>query len=213
MAKPWLSWIPERMMAAIAEVMTTAQTSRTKRLLLQNAKGRRSRQLMADAIPDQVEHFVASGLEFGYAYDSPLIDTAIEGPCPDGDVFRYSRPRTPAPGYRTRPFSMRPARPHPSSVDPRHGPDAVHRRRAPLVRESAARRYDRPDRSDPLVATSPLDHEALLTLLEIGDRGAVLVRPDGHVVWRSRVGSGSEAVELWHFLERRWSSLYPVVDG
>ncbi len=214
MAKPWLSWIPDRMMAAIAEVMTTAQTSRTKRLLLQNVKGRRSRQLMADAIPGQVEHFVSSGLEFGYAYDSPLIDTAIEGPCPDGDVFRYSP--TTHPGARL---------PHTPVLDETGTATTLHR----LIRAKGLTLFtaDEPHWSAivqragttvpiaviPLVATSPDDHKALLALLEIDDHGAVLVRPDGHVVWRSRVRSDDgTADELGQFLARAWSGVHTSSD-
>ncbi|OPX08740.1 FAD-dependent monooxygenase, partial [Mycobacterium sp. AT1] len=77
MAKPWLSRLPDRVMATAADGLTRAQTSRTKRLLRDDARGRRLRRRMAETIPGQLEHFVASGLEFGYAYVSPLIDTGV----------------------------------------------------------------------------------------------------------------------------------------
>lgn len=83
-----LSRVPDRMVAAVADALTYAQTSRTKTLLRRGARGRRMRQHIIDAVPGQEEHFVASGLEFGYAYTSSLID-ASEGRCPDSDVAFY----------------------------------------------------------------------------------------------------------------------------
>ncbi|WP_300600717.1 peptidyl-prolyl cis-trans isomerase, partial [uncultured Nocardioides sp.] len=47
---------------------------------------------------------------------------------------------------------------------------------------------------------------------EVGDRGAVVVRPDGHVVWRSRIGP-SEVDRLRTFLVRRWESVYPDIPA
>ncbi|BBY66851.1 FAD-dependent monooxygenase [Mycolicibacterium helvum] len=214
MAKPWLSWIPGCVMAAVAEVLTTAQTSRTKRLLPQNARGARARRRIAEAIPGQLEHFVASGLEFGYAYDGPLIDTATEGPCPDGDVFRYSP--TTHPGARL---------PHTLVLDDTGDPTPVHH----LVQSTGltlftadAHRWSTTLRQAgvavrvvviPLVAPSPEDREAMLGLLEIGEHGAVLVRPDGHVVWRSHVGPDTPTTdELRRFLELEWLGVYSVSD-
>ena len=214
MAKPWLSWIPDRVMAAVAEVLTTAQTSRTKRLLPQNSRGERARQRIAEAIPGQLEHFVASGLEFGYAYDSPLIDTATAGPCPDGDVSRYSP--TTHPGARL---------PHTLVLDDTGAATPVHR----LIRAAGLTLFT-PDASGwatslrqagiavpivviPLVAPSPDDRAAMLRLLEIGEHGAVLVRPDGHVVWRSRVGPDAPTTgELRAFLELMWLGVYTAAD-
>ena len=49
-------------------------------------------------------------------------------------------------------------------------------------------------------------------LFEVGVRGAVVVRPDGHVVWRSRIGP-SEVDRLRTFLVRRWESVYPDIPA
>ncbi len=48
----------------------------------------------------------------------------------------------------------------------------------------------------------------MLDLLEIGEHGAVLVRPpDGHVVWRSRTGLDA-AEQLQRFVRDAWAPLY-----
>jgi 2,4-dichlorophenol 6-monooxygenase len=206
MAKPWLSWIPDRVMAAVADGLTRAQTSRTKRLGQQNARGERLRRQIAETIPGQLEHFVASGLEFGYAYESPLIDTA-EGPCPDGDVSFYEP--TTHPGARL---------PHVLVLDkdgesvPLH--DLVELAGLTLFTAAPAEWAARmPTSLDDIRVTvarlappSPEAFSAMLGLLEIGERGAVLVRPDGHVVWRER--AGPEAVgQLAAFVLEAWAPL------
>ena len=49
----------------------------------------------------------------------------------------------------------------------------------------------------------------MLDLLEIGERGAVVVRPDGHVVWRSRTGVDA-ADQFEAFVLRAWAPLSRV---
>jgi 2,4-dichlorophenol 6-monooxygenase len=189
MAKPWLSWIPGRVMATVADGLTHAQTSRTKRLLQQDSRGRRLRRRMAEAIPGQLEHFVASGLEFGYAYDSPLIDTLTEGPCPAGDVFRY-HPTT-HPGARL---------PHTFVLDDTGELRPLHN----LIKATGLTLFtccpqqwasrlpqsltDVPIALTSLIAPTADSRATMLDLLEIGEHGAILVRPDGHVVWRNQTG-------------------------
>ncbi|MDX1873234.1 FAD-dependent monooxygenase [Mycolicibacterium sp. 120266] len=202
-----LGRVPDSLIARVADALTTAQTSRTRALLRKTLRSSRLRQRMADAIPGQEEHFVASGLEFGYAYASPLIDTA-EGRCPDGDVARY-HPTT-RPGARL---------PHVII----NGPDG-----APLpTHEAIARRGLTVFTADPQGWTERLadsnipvpltvvaltgtgdGNPAAIELFEAGDRGAVVVRPDGHVVWRT--DAGPQAVDnLRHFIERSWAEVYP----
>ncbi|BBZ28936.1 putative monooxygenase [Mycolicibacterium madagascariense] len=210
MTRPWLSAIPDRVMARVADGLTHAQTSRTKRLLRDDAGGRRLRRRMAEAIPGQLEHFVASGLEFGYAYVSPLIDTGIEGPCPDGDVSIYEP--TTHPGARL---------PHTLVGDGVGGVRPLH----DLIRDSGLTLFTAdprvwaenlpPSLADvPITVTAltPPGHDtpsAMLDLLEIGDRGAVVVRPDGHVVWRSR--TGVDAVNQFEaFVRNAWAPLNGV---
>jgi 2,4-dichlorophenol 6-monooxygenase len=201
-----LGWVPDSVVARIADALTTAQMSRTQRLLSQNARSRRLRARMAEAIPGQEEHFVASGLEFGYAYDSPLIDSA-EGRCPDGDVALY-HPTT-HPGARL-PHAIIPA----EDGAERSTHDAIARRGLTLftadprgwieaLRDSAV---SVPFAVVALTRTDD-DHRPAVDLFEVGDRGAVVVRPDGHVVWRTR--NGPSAVDRLHtFIARAWDDVY-----
>lgn len=209
MAKPWSSRIPDRVMASVADGLTRAQTSRTKRLLRDDARGRRLRQRMAETIPGQLEHFVASGLEFGYAYVSPLIDT-VGGPCPDGDVSIYEP--TTHPGARL---------PHTFVGDGVRGIRPLH----DLIRTAGLTLFTAdlqawnasmppslaglPIAVTGLTPPSPDAHSAMLELLEIGERGAVVVRPDGHVVWRST--TGVDAVDQFEaFVLSAWAPLSRV---
>jgi len=208
MSARWLSWIPDRTMAAVADGMTRAQTARTAKLTRDDARARRLRRKMADAIPTQEEHFVASGLEFGYSYDSPLIDTATEGPCPDGDVSRY-HPTT-RPGARLPHAPVLGADGHLTSLHDMIGADGLTLFTcdpdgwAEGLRQSPV---DVPIRVNPLMPPDPHTGDAISGLLEIGDRGAVLVRPDGHVVWRSR--TGPHAVDrLQKFVQTAWAPVY-----
>ena len=52
---------------------------------------------------------------------------------------------------------------------------------------------------------------ALTTAFEIDDRGAVVVRPDGHVVWRTRRGP-TAADHLHVFIEHAWAEVYPNAE-
>ncbi|SEB26811.1 MULTISPECIES: FAD-dependent monooxygenase [unclassified Mycobacterium] len=203
-----LDRVPDSAIARVADALTTAQTSRTRRLLRSSTRSRRLRERMAAAIPGQEEHFVASGLEFGYAYASSLIDTD-EGPCPAGDVAFY-RPTT-HPGARLPHTFIR--RSDGSAVSTH---DVIARRGLTVFTADAS------GWADALASTSislPLTVVALISnsdgdrtataLFEVGDRGAVVVRPDGHVVWRT--DAGPQTVEqLRTFIERAWSDVYPV---
>ncbi|OBA85937.1 monooxygenase [Mycobacteriaceae bacterium 1482268.1] len=209
MGKAPVNWVPDPVIARVAGAMTFAQMSRTKRLLRQSARSRRLRQRMAALIPGQEEHFVASGLEFGYAYASRLIDTA-EGRCPEGDVANY-RPTT-HPGARLPHTFIRSA--DGSSMVSTH--DAIARAGLTLFTadpQSWRQSLDRVSATVPLTVvalrtTSEVGHVAMIDLFEVGERGAVVVRPDGHVVWRTF--KGPLAVDrLQTFVESAWGDVYP----
>ncbi|UXA18092.1 FAD-dependent monooxygenase [Mycobacterium sp. SMC-4] len=203
-----LSWVPDSVIARVTDALTTTQTSRTRRLLRQNARSRRLCERMADEIPNQEEHFVASGLEFGYGYTSPLIDTA-EGPCPDGDVARY-RPTT-HPGARLPHVIIQSA-----DGSERSTHAAIARRGLTLFTadaqgwtEALARTtLSAPLEVVPLRSASAQLHRTMIDMFEVGERGAVLVRPDGHVVWRTSTDS-TDIDQLRTFVERSWSAVYP----
>lgn len=202
-----LKRIPDRIVAIVADTLTYAQTSRTKSLLRRGARGRRLRQHITDAVPGQEEHFVATGLEFGYAYTSLLIDTS-EGPCPDCDVAFY-QPTT-HPGARL---------PHAFIATPDGSRLSTHE----VIASTGLTLFTAdPQCWSATLAETPLTvpiavvalsapsndhHAALIELFEVGDRGAVVVRPDGHVVWRTDIDV-SAADRLLDFIERAWSAVY-----
>ena len=204
-----LSRVPDRIVAAVADALTYAQTSRTKTLLRRGARGQRLREHITDAVPGQEEHFVASGLEFGYAYTSSLVDTS-EGRCPDSDVAFY-QPTT-HPGARL---------PHALVATQ----DGSHVSTHDVLANTGLTLFT----ADPqgwsaslaetpmtvpiaVVALSPVntdDRAALIELFEVGDRGAVVARPDGHVVWRTKIDV-SEGDRLFEFIESVWADVYPA---
>lgn len=204
-----LNKVPDGVVAAVADALTYAQTSRTKALLRRGARGRRLRRHIADAVPGQEEHFVASGLEFGYSYASSLID-ASEGCCPDSDVAFY-QPTT-HPGARL---------PHAHITTDDGSPVSTHDVLAGTgltlftadpqgwSASLAGAPTTVPITVVALSAANTEDRGALIELFEIDERGAVVARPDGHVVWRTN--SDAAAVDrLLEFVERAWADVYPT---
>ncbi|MEU2031196.1 hypothetical protein [Nocardia amamiensis] len=61
-----------------------------------------------------------------------------------------------------------------------------------------------------LRAPDPHDRDALIALYEVGEHGAVAVRPDGHVLWRSRHQATTAAPELLDWLRTRWGPYWPA---
>ncbi|ORJ58843.1 hypothetical protein [Mycobacterium simiae] len=150
---------------------------------------------------------MASGLEFGYAYTSSLIDTSEER-CPECDVAFY-QPTT-HPGARL---------PHAFIATQ----DGSHLSTHEVIASTGLTLFT----ADPqcwgaTLAETPLTvpiavvalsvpsndhHAALIELFEVGDLGAVVVRPDGHVVWGTDIDV-SAADRLLDFIERAWSGVY-----
>lgn len=196
-----LDCLPAGVVGRLADALVAAQTTRTRRLLRQNARSRRLRRQMADAVPGQEEHFVASGLEFGYAYQSALIDTA-EGPCPEGDVALY-HPTT-HPGARL---------PHALMTLPDGGETSTHdaiRRQGLTLFTADLHRWTEALAEHPVsapITVVTLTGADAVGLLQVGDHGAVVVRPDGHVVWRTQTGPAS-VDRLVTFIDRAWRDVY-----
>jgi len=201
-----LERVPDTMIARITDALTRAQMSRTKKLLRATGRNQRLRRRLADAIPGQEEHFVASGLEFGYAYTSRLIDTA-EGRCPQGEVAFY-HPTT-HPGARL---------PHAVIGTDDGSKISTHDAIAPRgLTLFTADPHSWTDAQAQAAALVPLTVVALtpagdggpsaIDLFEVGQHGAVVVRPDGHVVWRTGTDS-SAAPRFLDFLERYWADIY-----
>ncbi|MFF7980575.1 FAD-dependent monooxygenase [Streptomyces sp. NPDC007901] len=205
LAHPLLSRVPPRALGWACDRLTPLQLKRTGVLLASTPRGRRVRAHIAAAIPDQLEHFVSTGLEFGYTYDGPLIHA--ETPPPGGgDVVTY-RPTT-RPGARLphavvqhedTPRPVHDLLPHDGLALVTPDPGAWER----ALRERPAD-CPLPVRVVGLVAASPAEEGTLVELFEVGRHGAVLVRPDGHVAWRTTGTAGQATPELNRFLRDHW---------
>lgn len=208
MGRAPLNKIPGRFIAPLAATATRKQMSRSRRLNPQVAGAAGLRQQIADAIPLQVEHFVSTGLQFGYLYSGPLISQDSSS-TPAEDVVDYVP--TTYPGARL---------PHAVlSVDGTlvDAHDALDPNRltlltfagdewAPVVSTLAA--------SGPGVVTvvadapSGTERRHLIDLYEVGEVGAVLVRPDGHVAWRTADSASAAGASLSGFLNSQWSRYF-----
>jgi 2,4-dichlorophenol 6-monooxygenase len=206
-ARPPLSWLPGRLLGLACDRATRLQTRRTKVLLGGGARARRLRAQIAAAIPGQLEHFVFQGLEFGYIYRGPLIAAGTEDtPLEQSDIVTY-RPTT-RPGARLPHASVL----HEGRPVPIHDilcPDGLTLLTSSAPQWSSALRRQRHSAVLPIVVTclaaaDPRDHGELLALFEIGHQGAVLVRPDGHVAWRTAKPAPAGTPDLNRFLEERW---------
>lgn len=199
-----LNKIPGRLIAPIAAAATRKQMSRSRSLRPDVPGSAELRAGIAAAIPLQLEHFVSTGLQFGYLYDSPLIDHDASTK-PVEDVVDYVP--TTCPGARL-PHALvsvdgKLVSPH-DVLDPNMLTLFTFDGSAwePVV---AGMRDVRPGMSL-VVLDAPVgvDRNELISLYEVGETGAVLVRPDGHVAWRTN-DSGSS---LSDFLETQWRRYY-----
>lgn len=207
-SRPPLSWLPARLVAPLAERATRLQLARTAALRGTSAAGERARQHVVDAVPGQIEHFVATGLEFGYAYGGRLVDREPGAqPVVDEGVLRH-RPTT-WPGCRL---------PYVQLDDGRSVHALVEDHGLTLLTfdtegwqawvEASAERLPVPVTVHEVRPAGP--RADAVGLLEVGERGAVVVRPDGHVVWRSAEPPLQSGVRLALFLHRSWG---PVWSG
>ncbi|MBX7432676.1 FAD-dependent oxidoreductase [Mycobacterium sp. Y57] len=205
--QPPLSWVPGRLLGSACDRATRLQTRRTKVLLAGGARGRRLRAQISATIPGQLEHFVFQGLEFGYMYRGPLIAPGPDdNPLEQSDIVTY-RPTT-RPGARLPHAYVL----HEGRRVPVHDilcPAGLTLLTSSAVQWRAALRTQRHSAALPvlitcLTAADPHDQGELLALFEVGHRGAVLVRPDGHVAWRTTKPAPEGSSDLNRFLEERW---------
>ncbi|MGU3437788.1 FAD-dependent monooxygenase [Actinomycetes bacterium M1A6_2h] len=204
-----LSWIPGAVAAPIATAATRGQMKRSQRLNRDAAGSGALRDEIAAAIPEQVEHFVSTGLQFGYLYGGPLIahDDANK---PPEDVVDYFP--TTYPGARL---------PHAVlTVDGTSvaAHDAIDPNRLSLFTfdggawSAALVDIDVPAPGVVVVAAES-GNESAIEDYEVGTSGAVLVRPDGHVAWRTSSPAHEGAGTLADFLRSAWSTYFPVAVG
>ncbi len=206
-SRPPLSWLPGGFLGTALDRATRLQTGRTKVLLAEGSRSRRLRAQIAAAIPGQLEHFVFQGLEFGYTYRGPLIAAEPgDDPTEQGDVVMY-RPTT-RPGSRLPHAAvLHEGRPLPvHDVLSRDGLTLLTASAPEWARALGAWRQQAvlPITVTGLAASDPSDQDDLLALFEVGPRGAVLVRPDDHVAWRTTEPAAEGSQHLIRFLEQQW---------
>ncbi|WP_280314715.1 FAD-dependent monooxygenase [Nocardia wallacei] len=212
LARPPLAWLPDRLLAPLCDRLTDMQTARTAAVEPGHRRAGRVRARIAAQIPGQLEHFIATGLEFGYVYRSPLIRSE-PGPVPiDGDGVLTYRPTT-WPGARL---------PH-ATIEFEHQPMPIHDLLGPgrltlftadphawTAALTTDPRPPLPIQVTALRAPDPGDRDALIALYEVGEHGAVAVRPDGHVLWRNRDQAPTAAPELLDWLRTQWGPYWPA---
>ena len=163
---------------------------------LEGPAGAENRAKLAEGIPEQREHFDYPGQTFGFFYESSLISS--DGtPAPAMEVKSYTP--TARPGHRAPHLPAHLGSRDISMIDLfdfdaftlltgpggqawKNAIETAHDQSLPKVNIYAV--------GDGLDVQTDL--KAWLELYGISESGAVLVRPDGHVAWRS-VGSGDRA--------------------
>jgi 2,4-dichlorophenol 6-monooxygenase len=182
-----LKWLPPRARGQLGDALLALGLARTRMLRGQSKRAQALRREIRARIAEQLEHFISTGLEFGYAYRGGLVLNEAESqPLLGGGVVDY-RPTT-WPGARL---------PH-AWLQRDGAPFSVHdllsqRSLTLLTLDARAWTHALGDESAMRVpvevasvdATSSAERAALAALFEVGERGALLVRPDGHVAWRT----------------------------
>ncbi|WP_439032107.1 FAD-dependent monooxygenase [Gordonia terrae] len=210
MSRRPLTLLPGRVAAPLADRITRAGLARTRILDAKGRRAQRVRDLVAGKIPGQLAHFVSTGLEYGYRYGGPLIDSepgAREPAIGSDEVVEYFPTTTP--GARL---------PH-AVLDTPDGPRSTLQMVDPRSTALTVFTFAPSEWTDVLEscgeALKPLtarivDLRAVVLppsavdLYEVGTLGAVVTRADGHVVWRSCQEAGHSGPELVEILRRRW---------
>jgi 2-polyprenyl-6-methoxyphenol hydroxylase-like FAD-dependent oxidoreductase len=215
-AGPAFTWMPRRWQRRLADTLTGLARGRTRLLDADTRRGEKLRKGVAAEIPHQAEHFAARGLELGFAYTAGFVKPeATSQPLIGNGVIEY-RPTT-WPGARLphivlkrdgRTFSCH------QLVGLRDflvltGPGAAAEWRQALAQQTFAAGLQW--RVEALEG-SPDGNDAACwrQLYEVGDAGAVLVRPDGHVVWRTSESAARGAPALADTLNALWAGTYAV---
>lgn len=193
-----LTWLPSRFRGRLADKLMRFGLRKTALLSQKTAHALKIQTKTRAEIPGQLEHFVSTGLEYGYAYVSGLIvPEASSQPKIGAGVVDYLP--TTWPGARLPHLMVQ----HEGAVVPLM--DLIDKRRYTLLAHVGSEWPQSLCTMDPslcghlvlveLSADPWGSAEYLIECLEVGQHGAVLVRPDGHVAWRSAKSAG-ESMEL-----------------
>ncbi|KQR99909.1 hypothetical protein ASG12_03880 [Williamsia sp. Leaf354] len=216
MSRRPLNLIPGRVAAPLADGITRAGLARTAILDGTGWRAGRARDLTASNIPGQLAHFVSTGLEYGYRYDGPLI--ASETPGGDTsprDVVEYVPTTTPG-GRLPHAVVSTPDGPRSTlqmvdttptcltvftfaPVEWCRALDTASEALAPLTTRVV----------DLGEVTSP---SPAVELFEVGTAGAVVVRADGHIVWRGAGNAEGAAPRLIEVVGRTWHAYFVPQD-
>jgi len=184
MSRPPFSWIQKATRQRIAERLRRRAMRGLKRLEVRDRVAETLLAGMNAAIQEQRDHFGAFGIEFGYHYASDLI-LSEKGKKPViGDGISEYRPTT-SPGCRLPHgvvwYEGQEKATH-ELLDPRQYVLFVCAQKQVNWRELVGA-------TDAHIALRPVEvgqeDDSWSKLFELSEAGCVLVRPDGHVAWRS----------------------------
>ena len=179
---------------------------------IETPDGQAIRDRMAAAVPKQLEHFSFDGLSFGYVYESSAVvpDGAT---APASGVGTYVA--TSAPGARAPHVWLARGADTVSTIDLSDGRFVVLAAGRPWA-EAARKLAEMLAIALDSYVVGPGDDADLTDpdgewarIYEVGTVGAVRVRPDGHVAWRSRTAGDDPEGELRRALQR---ILHPTIS-
>lgn len=202
------SWLPHRWQVNTLNFLMRLAKKQTKPLLENSKRGKNLRAKMAAEIPAQAEHFSAIGLEIGFSYAKGVVAPEGSDKPIAGDGITEYLPTT-WPGARI---------PH-VPVHLEHGIGSNHllldMNNFQLLCTSKYRQeWDQilskihyPTGLS--IKTESLDiadksSTTWQAIFEVGEQGAVLVRPDGHVAWRSKLKPEAAAAKLQDAITTFW---------
>ncbi|MFE9324266.1 FAD-dependent monooxygenase [Nocardia sp. NPDC052278] len=192
-AHPLVDRLPAMITRRVADGMMKLAMRPTAKLLGDSASARDRREAVERRIPGQMEEFASTGLEFGYAYCGGLIRTEPTPQPMHGEGVMEYRPTT-WPGARL---------PHAwlagdGGVVSTH--DLLDLRDYTLFTPEPQTWRTAVSAAMPVTVVgldaAIADRQQMLDLFEVGEHGAVLVRPDGHVAWRTTARASSGVAEL-----------------
>lgn len=199
------TWLPKSARGSLADWLMRGALKKTALLEAQTAKGKRLRALLQAQVPEQQEHFISTGLEYGYAYTQGLVEPEPSAQPLIGKGVTEYRPTT-WPGARlphVMLLSDGELRPVHQLLDkrdltlisakPEQWSQAL--QALPGCAEMAVRIIG-------LDNMDPSARQAAIELYEVGEDGAILVRPDHHVVWRTKGSANTDAGTLVRIVER-----------
>ncbi len=201
----WFRGLPTRMQRWLVRTATGLRLRRMQRFDDAGARGKRARQALQQQLPHQRAHYCFLGLDLGFAYQSSAILNESQPQPKAADPISEYRPTT-WPGSRLPHCWIERDGAIISTLDLVTGRNfqlLIHEDHRDTWAETVVR--IRQESGIPLVCTcicqaellrtttiAGVDmafdlHNAWASLSEVGTEGAILVRPDGHVAWRTNL--------------------------